>query len=152
MPHKDPEAAKLYFREYRRKWAAANPEKARAASKRWFDKNREKVNEYQRNWRSKRTEGYLLSTARRRAKKRGIKFTITLKDIVIPALCPVLGVPLERSGPLWGDNTPTLDRRDSTMGYVPGNVFVISRRANVLKSDATPAELLKLYWYALGAR
>jgi hypothetical protein len=39
------------------------------------------------------------------------------------------------------DNSPSLDRIDTSKGYVKGNVWVISWRANKLKSDATLAEL-----------
>lgn len=91
-------------------------------------------------------EQKLLYAARGRAKKKGIPFTITLADIVIPPVCPVLGIPLVQNlagGPGAGPapDTPTLDRIIPKLGYVPGNVAVISWRANRLKSDATMAEL-----------
>jgi hypothetical protein len=34
----------------------------------------------------------------------------------------------------------SLDRRDNSLGYISGNVFIISLRANMLKSDGTPDE------------
>jgi hypothetical protein len=40
-----------------------------------------------------------------------------------------------------------LDRVDNTKGYVKGNVIVVSRRANVLKKDATLNELRQLADY-----
>lgn len=39
------------------------------------------------------------------------------------------------------DGSPSLDRVDNTRGYVPGNVLVISWKANQIKSNATLAEL-----------
>lgn len=39
--------------------------------------------------------------------------------------------------------SPSLDRRDPALGYVPGNVWVISNRANTMKNDARPDELIK---------
>jgi hypothetical protein len=36
---------------------------------------------------------------------------------------------------------PSLDRVDSSRGYVPGNVQWISELANRIKSDATSAEV-----------
>lgn len=80
--------------------------------------------------------------------------TITPDDLVWPTHCPVLGIELdypERSGergelhaqPNW----PSLDRWDSTKGYVPGNVFVISFRANSLKNSATYDEILRIAKY-----
>lgn len=95
-----------------------------------------------------RTEhGYksrMLESARHRAKKRGIEFSITTDDIVIPERCPLLGIPLLRHTGYRSDSNPSLDRIDNSKGYVPGNVQVISLRANRLKSDATLAELIQL--------
>lgn len=125
-------------------------DRVRAASRRYYEKHRDKVNEYQRNWRAVRTEGYLLSAARRRAKKKGLDFNIEISDIIIPDVCPVLGVVIDRTAKKWGDNSPSLDRRDSRKGYVKGNVRVISLRANRLKGDATSRELWNLYLYSEG--
>jgi hypothetical protein len=38
----------------------------------------------------------------------------------------------------------SLDRIKNSRGYVPGNVLVISLRANLLKGQATLAELQKI--------
>ena len=38
--------------------------------------------------------------------------------------------------------SPSLDRIDSTKGYVPGNVWVISNKANRMKSNAAAEELI----------
>lgn len=41
-------------------------------------------------------------------------------------------------------NAPSLDRINNDLGYVPGNVMVISRRANIIKKDATLDELVAI--------
>jgi hypothetical protein len=46
------------------------------------------------------------------------------------------------------DNYPTLDRWDNAKGYVPGNVFVISWRANRIKWDCSLVELEAVAKYA----
>lgn len=91
--------------------------------------------------------------AKVRAKAKGIPFTITTKDIVIPDVCPVLGVTLTRPdgtsrGP--GDYSPSLDRIVPELGYVPGNIRVISYRANRIRNDATIEELEAVLRYAKG--
>lgn len=75
------------------------------------------------------------------AKERGLEFSIERKDFPIPATCPVLGIPLDRRTP---DHIPSLDRIDNKRGYVPGNVIVVSLRANKLKRDATIEELQRM--------
>jgi len=39
------------------------------------------------------------------------------------------------------DAAPSIDRVDNSKGYVPGNVRIISWRANRLKNDATVEEM-----------
>lgn len=80
------------------------------------------------------------SRAKYRAKERGIEFTITKEDIVIPDKCPLLGIDII---PKAKDRTrsPSLDRIDSTKGYTPDNIWVVSSRANTLKNDASIQEL-----------
>ena len=91
----------------------------------------------------------LLSITKYRASKRGIPFNLTAEDVEIPDFCPVLGLPLYRNvgGRAQGPNSPTVDRINPNQGYVKGNVRVISSRANAIKSNATPEELLRVAAY-----
>lgn len=83
----------------------------------------------------------MVRNARRRAKHEGKPFSLTKNDIVIPSHCPILGIPLQHGSRGGNDNSPSLDKVRPSEGYVPGNVIVISQRANRLKSDATLKEL-----------
>lgn len=67
----------------------------------------------------------------------------------MPDTCPILGVPLNYAGgsPRDRDYSPSIDRIDSSRGYNSGNVHVISWRANRIKNDSTPDELLKIAIY-----
>jgi hypothetical protein len=93
----------------------------------------------------------LLAHARERARKRGVVCSIAAEDIasVWPDdnRCPVLGLPLARSvgksGP--GDASPSLDRLDSSKGYVPGNITVVSALANQIKSRATAEQVKAVF-------
>jgi hypothetical protein len=69
---------------------------------------------------------------------------------VIPKYCPILGIELHSGKGVshgFKDNLASLDRVDSSLGYVPGNIRVISWRANRLKSDNTIETLEKLLAY-----
>jgi hypothetical protein len=89
----------------------------------------------------------LMSNSKQRARKAGLEHTLKYEDIQIPNVCPVLGIPLHREGRETWLNAPSLDRVDNTLGYTPDNVVVISRRANILKKDATIDELIALAQY-----
>jgi len=88
---------------------------------------------------------YLLNLSRKRAKAEGREHTITEADLFPPVVCPVLGLPIrwDREGRA-GPDSPSIDRIDNARGYVPGNVIIVSLRANSLKSDADRAELGRL--------
>ena len=84
--------------------------------------------------------------ARDRAKQKGIEFTITPQNVydAMVEVCPVLGTRLKPSDKSYWDASPSLDRIDSSKGYTPQNIWVISARANRIKSDATLEELKRL--------
>lgn len=86
-------------------------------------------------------ERTLFNMTKSRAKKDGTQFSITLEDIVIPVVCPVLGLLIKKGSGKRSDESPSIDRVNNSFGYVKGNVRVISFRANRLKGDARAAEL-----------
>lgn len=87
----------------------------------------------------------LLTQAKHRAKKRGLPFNIDLSDVEIPTHCPVLGIPIHASGRRGNcANSPSIDRIIPSLGYVKGNVLVVSVQANRIKSNAAPHEILKV--------
>ena len=97
----------------------------------------------------------LLRSAKQRAKSRGLDFNIDASDIDLPDKCPLLGIPLFSSYKGENktyDNSYSIDRIDPRKGYIKGNVWVISYKANRIKNDATLDELetlvknLKNYW------
>ena len=78
------------------------------------------------------------------------EFTITEDDLDWPTHCPVLRMELHYPGHFHHDPAGvSLERIIVTKGYVPGNVRVISLRANLLRKDATAAELVALADYYL---
>ena len=89
--------------------------------------------------------------ARRRALDKGIEFDIkTYKDVPkVPMFCPALGIPLYVGEGVCTSNSPSLDRIDSTKGYVLGNVMMMSRLANCMKQNATSEQLINFSKYML---
>lgn len=80
------------------------------------------------------------------AKHEGILFTIKIKELIVPSVCPVLGILLQH-GRENLDSSPSMDRVVPDKGYIPGNVKIISLRANRIKSDGTVEEHLKIIEY-----
>lgn len=85
----------------------------------------------------------ILSRVKSRAKGLGIPFNLTVEDIIIPKTCPVLGIEINVSIGKKGycPNSPSVDRIKPEIGYIKGNVRIISARANLLKSNASLDEM-----------
>lgn len=111
-----------------REWREANPVREKEQRRRWRRINRKKL---------------MLEDARRRTVMFKLPFSLTADDFEIPEFCPVLGVKLEQNEGRNGPFSASLDRINPSLGYVVGNVQVISLRANIMKSDATADELRK---------
>lgn len=109
--------------------------------------NKEKLNEQTRQWHKTNPERSMYVTARARARSQGVPFEIETEDIIIPEVCPVLGIPIFVSEGKRTDNTPSLDKIKRELGYVKGNIAVISWRANRLKCDATLEEMRQILAY-----
>lgn len=78
------------------------------------------------------------------AKTRGIEFDLTFDDITWNTHCPILGLELDYYSDGIQPNSVSFDRIDNSKGYVPGNVMIISMRANMLKADGTIEEFKKI--------
>lgn len=96
---------------------------------------------------SKDAWNLVLSSTRRYCKKKGLPFDIDATYLVsiTPATCPVLGIPLVRGGKgVSQPNSPSIDRLIPERGYVRGNIIIVSRLANQVRSNATPDQILKV--------
>lgn len=85
----------------------------------------------------------LLKSAAARASKRGLAFTITTEDIPLPTHCPVFGWTLHYGSTPRDLAGASLDRLNNTLGYVPGNVRIVSWRANDLRRDCDDPALFE---------
>ncbi len=110
-----------------------------------YRKNNKEYLKISYDYRHSNPEKVLLGSAKSRAKRNNLEFNIELSDIIIPEFCPILGLKLEMAtgkGPT--DNSPSLDRINNDLGYIKGNVRVISFRANSLRKDGTLEEFEKI--------
>lgn len=83
----------------------------------------------------------LVRAAKARAKKKGIPFDITIEDFILPEKCPLLEIPLTVGYGSSQENSYSLDKIIPDLGYVKGNVWVISNKANMIKNNASLEEL-----------
>lgn len=113
-------------------------------SRKSYERTKHRRPSQQVEWNKKNPEKRILFASRSRARKVGLEHTLSLEDIIIPEVCPYLEIPLvcNHGGNGYNENSPSVDRIDNSKGYIPGNVEIISRKANTMKSNATIDELL----------
>jgi hypothetical protein len=128
-------------RERLREWRARNPDRWEQQKKR---NDATRADRYMAN-----PAYYLWRTARSRAKANGQEFAITLEDVTVPTHCPITGDEISILSAA-SRNGASLDRVDNSLGYVRGNVRVISRRANRMKGDASIKDLERMIAYMKG--
>ena len=133
--------------EKQKQYRQDNKEIISERNKQRYQNNRKKVLERKKQIHKNNPLRSMLKSARARAKQFGREFNIREEDIQLPEYCPILGIKLETSNGQASHNSYSLDRIDSSKGYVKGNIEVISFRANTLKKDATLEELKKLVEY-----
>lgn len=95
-----------------------------------------------RNSRLKNFKNHIFRSAKLRALKKNMEFSLRLEDIIIPKYCPILKIELKCGVKGEYQHTPSLDRIDNTKGYIPENIQVISMKANSMKNSANEEELL----------
>jgi len=162
-------AASKYYRKHKkeiaqrqRSYYLQHPDKQIAYNKAYYETNTEQLRKYAIQYRVKNKAiikskakarlvenpaKLLLSNAKARAKKFGVPFNLTLEDIQVciplDGLCPITKEPFERGEGKVGPRSMTLDRVIPNLGYVRGNIAVISHKANVIKQNCTNPEIFR---------
>ncbi len=124
--------------------AYKDKDKGRATRRAWTTAHRESVRMYNRTYqRAYRgdPDGWAQVSCRNikaRAKKSGIEFDMTPQDLTMPEVCPFTLLPFnfDPAGKVT-PQSPSVDRIKPHIGYVRGNVRVISFQANRAKSNIT---------------
>ena len=132
------EKKRLYDKEYKAKRKRDNPEKAKRQQDKDYSARKERFKQ--------NPAKYLWSVAKVRAKQKGIPFSIEADDIEIPKTCPIGGEELIKATG-YAPNAMSLDRLNPSLGYVKGNVFVVSRIWNMKKSNMGIEDLEKIINY-----
>jgi len=150
------------------RWKKENKERELAGAKRRREENIEDAREYGRQYYHKTKDNNKINanhkkyrienpwyqmyhTAKRKSNSKDIPFNITqdyIKEIwPLDNKCPVFGIEFTRTE--CRDTSASLDRIKPHLGYVVGNVCVISCRANRIKNDSTAEELQQVLNYVL---
>ena len=136
----------------RRYWASLSKEQKQKQK----EYERKKEASYNLDQRRHRKIGYMYHGAKKRAKDKGLPFNLIKQDVADAwpkdDYCPALRIPLKimrgrgahGSGGHITDNSPNLDRIIPRLGYVKGNIAVVSSLANQIMSSARPSEVIKV--------
>ena len=142
-------------KEKRKDYYRDNKDKILTRQNSYYYKNKERISgqikEYRHKIKQESPESLFLHRAKQRAKKKNVPFSLTIEDIVIPEVCPILGIKLESKEKSGGDHaSPSLDRLIPSLGYVKGNVWVICKLANSMKLNASPEQLVLFAEWVVG--
>lgn len=118
-------------------WRNGSGEKRKKHYKENKDVYLKKQKKYNLEFRERR----LLQNARARSVKFGLKFDLKESDIFIPEFCPLLGLKLQSNIKGMQESSASLDRIIPELGYIKGNVWVISWKANKAKSNLSDIQL-----------
>lgn len=140
-----PERKKAYAKER----YAEHKERLNAKAAEWRDVNREHLKYRSRKRRLEKRAMCLVAAARVRAARRGIPFSLQAVDIaalqavIDVGRCELSGATFTLDGPR-GPRSPSLDRVNPVLGYVPGNVRVVCHCLNAALGDWGEEETLQI--------
>lgn len=142
------EREKARKREYMRTYSPSEEQKEKARQlmlirerKGWTDL---RANYYTDEKIRDRFQRRFWSRIKKAAEDANVPFDLTLDDLVIPKECPIFHIPLTVGTGVRNHNTPSVDRIIPRLGYVKGNVQIISWKANRMKNDGSFEDLIAL--------
>ena len=172
------EKNKNKIKQRKKRYNKTNETKIQQQKKQYRKENKKQISDYNKmhyasnqetmlnrsvEYKKKNISKWMLTQSKQRAKSKNIAHTITSEHIENKLeecknnngeyICPVLGIKMQShvgKGYKRGqDNSLSLDRINSNKGYIPSNIAIISFRANVLKSNGTAEEHLKIAAFIL---
>jgi hypothetical protein len=142
-------SCKAYMNQINKRYRENNEDKVKEKNKRYYENNPDKIKEIRKQY-HKKPAGVIIQY-RKRAKDRGINFTLTLEwfeeqmDVTEFNYCAISGIKFvdEQNHPF----SRSLDRISSTKGYTPDNVRWVCFKYNSWKSDLTLNEISLIFKY-----
>lgn len=141
---------KEHYERKRKEYAEEHREEKRIKANEYYWENKECVLEKQRKIRIETPQKHMLTAAKKRAKEQGMTFDLIVEDLIVPEICPILGIPLSTGNFTKEKQSPSLDRLDNSKGYTKENSWVISSLSNTMKSDASFEELILFAKWIVG--
>lgn len=135
MPFKSKTDRAAYDLAYR----LENGEKRKEAQALWRAENSARLRAKEAKRRLQKRAQCLINAARTRARAKGLVFALDAYEVQLQAKidagkCELSGERLDLS-PGRKPNSPSLDRIEPTLGYVPGNVRIICHALNTALGD-----------------
>jgi hypothetical protein len=152
MAYKDKKDQKKYMKEYREK----NKEALQEYHKEYREKNKEAIQKYQKEYHKEYYEKikeespwiFMTKTAKCRTNLPSNIDSTYIKNIwPSDNKCPALGIEFKKGRGKPIDSSPSLDRILPELGYIKGNVQIISMLANQIMSNATPDQVIQVGEY-----
>ena len=138
----------LDIKLYQQKYYKNNIEKCRLKARNHYQRNKVKLAGQQLERRIRFPENAILIATKARSKKENLDFDIDISDIVFPESCPYLNTKITYTqGTGRVPTNASIDRIDTSKGYVKGNIQIISDLANKMKNNATEEQLIQ---FAIG--
>jgi hypothetical protein len=128
-------------RERYQRRVSSDPEGVKEHRRKYAQEHSEDIKNYKKRYRETNIQKVLLYSAKRRSIRKAVPFSLKEEDIIVPKRCPMLGIELVFGEGTAQANSPSIDEITPGIGYVPGNVQVISTKANSMKNNATVDEL-----------
>ena len=137
--------------EHRQKYYWKNPEVFKERSRKYYWENKEAVIKQNKKYRQENPETWMTSGAKKRAENKNIPFNINKEYVkkIWPKdnKCPALNIEFNRGVKKTIDSSPSLDRIVPELGYIKGNVQIISMLANRIMTSATPEQVMSVAKY-----
>ena len=145
------EENKEKIKEWNKKYYQENKERINERCKKYNKENKEKLNAQRKKYREEDRGRHMAQQIRYRANEKNLPYDLDadyLKSIwPEDNKCPALGLEFSKPGEGLKETSSSLDRLVPELGYVKGNVAIVSMLANQIMSNATPDQVIAVGYF-----